>query len=359
MITNLFSTSQANRPNSLVFWIITLALLAGLVISILSWLEICVQHCAANQNYHLFGLPFSITGMTFFSFLFLSQLLSLRYSFFTKIVGIGLALAVGSEVMFMLIQKYQIGRWCPVCLSIAVSVFIAAIVYASSYIKSFYLTIKKGNRSDIMNKIGTFLKSFSLVILGFLFAFIGVTKINPAEAAQEEIKNRIVFGVPNSNIEIYIISDWFCGACRRMEPLIEKLLPEIKTETSFYFIDFPVHRKSLNFSPYNLAFLMNDKQHYFHARQMLFELAETTDNPTEEEVTKAAQAEKITFKPLSFMDIKTGLDYFDSVIRKFDVGATPTIIVTNTKNKKVVKLEGSNEISEDKIFKALKTVKKK
>ena len=51
------------------FWLVGLALATALMLSILSWVEFCVEHCAANQDYVLFGIPFAIFGIAFFSFL--------------------------------------------------------------------------------------------------------------------------------------------------------------------------------------------------------------------------------------------------------------------------------------------------
>lgn len=353
---NSFLTTKVQRSR-LNFWLVSLALGVGLILSVLSWLELCVEHCSANQDYRLFGLPFAIVGMTFFAVLVSAHVLSVRYHFLTRLVGWMIASALGAEIMFIIVQKYQIGHWCPVCLSIAASIATASIVLVTGYLKNFKIILQHQNRGDIMKKVKQCLTTCSFLLFGFLLSFIGISKVSAAEAAVNDIKNRIVFGTEKSPVEVYFVTDWFCPSCKKVEPQIEKIYPKIKSKVAFYFIDYPIHRKSLNFTPYNLAFLVNDKSHYFKARDMLNEISEENESPNEEDIIEAAKDQGIKFKSLSFSDIKAGIDFFDEVIDKYDIRATPTIIITNQKKNKVIKLEGRDQISESKILDAIEKVK--
>ncbi len=337
------------------FWVVSLALFAGLILSILSWLEICVEHCSANQDYHLFGFPFAIVGMIFFTVLVLLHLLSRKYHVLAQWVEWSIAAGLGAEIMFIAIQKYQIRQWCPVCLSIATSLAVAGLPYLVGYIHSLY-DIQHNNRGDMMNKFKQGLTSLSFIVLGFLMAFIGVSKPDTAAAAINDMKERLAFGKKNSPIEIYFVSDWFCPSCKKVEPLIEKIFPEVISQATFYFIDYPIHKKSMNFTPYNLAFLVNNKSQYFKARQALSELTEETETPTDQDVIKMARKHGLVFKELAFLDVKNGMDYFDKIVEKYDLNSTPTLIITNTRNNRTIKLEGRDEISEDKVLKALESI---
>jgi protein-disulfide isomerase len=190
-------------------------------------------------------------------------------------------------------------------------------------------------------------------MMGFLIAFIGISKPDSAEAAVNDIRERMAFGTKNHPVEVYFVSDWHCPSCKKIEPIIEKIYPDIKSKVTFYFIDYAIHKKSLNFSPYNLSFLINNKSQYFKARQMLLDLADKTESPTDEQVEKAAAKQRLTFKELSFLDIKTGLEYFEKIVSKYNLHATPTVIITNPRRNSVVKLEGRDEISEEKILNAI------
>lgn len=335
------------------FWLVGLALIAGLILSVLSWLELCVEHCSANQDYLLLGFPFAFVGISFFIVLITLHFLSRRYEFLSQIVGWLIASALGAELMFIVIQKYQIGHWCPVCLSIAASVAIAALVLVTGYIRSFKATIQHHNRGDIMRKVKQGFTSLLFIIFGFSMAFIGISKPDYAQAAMNDIKERIAFGTKNSPVEVYFVSDWFCPSCKKIEEQMEKIYPKIKSKVTFYFIDYPIHKKSLNFSPYNLSFLIYNKPEYFKARQMLMDLTDKTESPKDEDVLKAAKKNGITFKELTFLDIKSGLEYFDKIVEKYDLHATPTVIITNPKRNSVVKFEGRDEISEEKILDAI------
>ncbi|WP_158021704.1 thioredoxin domain-containing protein [Candidatus Protochlamydia naegleriophila] len=340
------------------FWIVGLALIAGLILSILSWLELCVEHCSANQHYRLFGFPFASVGMAFFITTMVIHFSSKQSPLLKTITGWLIAMALGSEIMFILIQKFQIGHWCPVCLSIAVSIAIAGLALSWDYIKTIYSDIQQGNRGNIMSKIKQGLTSFSFILLGFLMAFIGVGKSNEAEAAVTDMKGRLAFGSKTSPVEVYFVTDWFCPSCKKVEPQIEKIFPTLQSQVAFYFIDYPIHKKSLNFTPYNLAFLINSKPQYLKARQALAELTDKTETPTDNDIAKAVKPYNIPFKELSFLDVKTGMEFFDKIVEKYNLNATPTIIITNTKSNKVIKFEGRDEISEEKILEAIESMNK-
>lgn len=338
------TTIQSNSARSQIpYWIIAFALLAGFALSILSWMEFCVEHCSANKNFHLFDLPFAIVGMSFFGGLFFFHLLSASFERLSELVLWGLSSALGAELMFIWIQKYQIGHWCPVCLSIALAVAIASAT-------AFYQQNQQGHNMK------TALKPVAFFVLGFLFAFLGVSQVNEAQAAVNDMKERIAMGNPNSPVEVYIVSDWFCPSCKQIEPLLEKMIPQIKSEAAIYFIDYPIHRRSANFSPYHLAFLVHNKPQYFQARNMLSDLSDKTDSPTDEEVIKAARQKHLSLQELPYVDVKSGMEYFDKIVSQFDLNSTPTIIVFNPRTNKNSKFEGRDEISEEKVLKAIDTL---
>jgi len=352
------NSSNYSKPQSgLGFWLVAIALLAGLILSFLSWIEFCVEHCSANQDYRLFGLPFAFIGMTVFPILLIFHFLSPYFPLFRTLRNWILAGALGSEIMFIIVQHYQIGAWCPVCLSIAAAVAIASVVLLVGYLQELNSALNQSNRGIIMYKVKKAFASLSFVMLmGFLFAFVGISKINPAEAAAAEMKEKLAFGKKGSPVEVYFVTDWYCTACRKIDPIFEKFYPELRQKATVFFIDYPIHKKSTNFIPYNISFLVNNKSQYFLARKALDELADKNDAPTDKEVTEIAKKYKIDFKELPYLEIKTGMDFFEKVIEKFGLNSTPTIVVINTKTNKIVKLEGADGISEEKIKKALEEV---
>lgn len=348
--SNALSMNDTNRWT---FWLIGVALLAGLTLSLLSWIELCVEHCSSTQDYRLFGMPFATVGIPFFMVLTTLHFFSRRYQNLIPLVNWMIASALGAELMFILVQKYKIGFWCPVCLSIAATVGFAALLLFAGYLKELINAIQHHNRGETMQKFKQGLTSASFLLLGFLMAFIGITKPDFAEAAMNEMKDKMSFGTKNSPVEVYFITDWYCPSCRKVDPIIEKIYPQIKDKVTFYFIDFPIHKKSLNFSPYNLAFLVNSKPEYFKARKMLHNVADKTESPSDDIIKKSSKKDSLTYRDLPFIEVKSGLDFFDQIVEKYNIHATPTIIIVNPRRNSVVKMEGRDEISEDKILNAI------
>ncbi len=351
---NRFIFHQLRPAGGWRFWLAGIPIVVGFILSILSWVEVCVEHCSANEDYRLFGLPFAVAGLLFFSALFLIHSLSFRYPSLKRGVAWLLAAALGAELMFVWIQKYEVGSWCPICLTIAATIALAGGILSMGYFRNLHARIAEGNRGEIMKKILQGVTTASFIIVGFLVAFIGVSNPNSAEAVTEDIKARLAFGKKDSPVEVYFFTDWYCPACLKVDPVIEKLYPKIRPTATFLFIDYPVHKKSINFIPYNLSFLMNNKSQYFIARKLLNDLAEKTDSPKEAEVAELAKKKGIPYKEISFVDIKSGMEYFEEMAKKFGIKSTPTLVIMNKKSQKTSKLEGSEEIKEDSITKAIK-----
>lgn len=350
--------STPKGPSQWIFWLMSVTFLSGLVLSILSWLELCVENCSVSHDYRLFNLPFAAAGIFFFTTMILFHFLSRHYSFLSQVVGGLIALALGAEIVFMAVQHYQIRHWCPVCVSIAGLVVLATFLLMIGYFKNVKSAIQNHNRGDIMQHIIKGLNFLLFVLGGFLIAFVGVGKFNAVEAAVIDIKERMVFGNKKSPIEIYFVTDWFCPACKKAEADIETLYPEIKNQVAFYFIDYPIHKKSLNFTPYNLAFMINNKPQYFKARRVLIRLANKTETPTAENVEKAAKKKGIAFKELPFIDVKTGIEFFEEIVDKYQLRSTPSVVITNPKKNQVIKFEGRDQISNKKILEGIERIEK-
>lgn len=343
-----------SRLSKLSFWLIAVLILAAIALSIISWLGLCSLKCSATEDFRLLGLPFAIIGMIFFPILLLIHFFSIKIPFLSHIVSLIIACSVGSEVMFIIVQKWQIGHWCPVCLNIAACIGLTACVFLTGYFKNLYLSIKQNNKGNTMQKIIQGLLTLSCTFIGFLVAFFGITKIDPIQAEMNDIKSHLAYGTRDKPVEVYIFTDWFCSSCKKAEPFLEQLYPKIKSDATVYFIDFPIHKQSLNFSPYNLAFLINNKPEYFKARDLLMKLTKTSDNPKVEDVENAAKSQGLSFHELPYIDIRAGMEFFDKIAKQYNINSTPTIVVTNPSKKTVIKFEGKEEFSDEKILNTIK-----
>lgn len=200
-------------------------------------------------------------------------------------------------------------------------------------------------------KHGTF--SFATIVLGFIMAFVGITKFDPLEAAQESLKNSINFGDTSSPIEVYVFTDWFCTACHEAEPEFEKFAENINGKAKLFFIDANIHDESMNFTPYNLSFMIYNKPEYFELRNSLFNISERTDSPNDNMIQKEVSTLGVNFKDLNYRDIALATKLFNKLKKQFAVTSTPTVIIINLDTKKGKKISGSDDITETNILKAI------
>lgn len=251
----------------------------------------------------------------------------------------------------------MIGQWCPLCVSIAAMVAIAVGAYLGHEI--FHWKRKKNNNREgsmnIFSKSGIFLAA---VAGGFFLAFTGISKPNFALRSIDTMEEKIVFGSRKSPIAVYFFSDWFCSACRQIEPEIEKISPLIMGKAKIYFIDYAIHPTSENFSAFNLAFMVHDKSQYMKARHLLNELTAKTKEPTETQVRQSAKRENIPYQELSFSEVRAGMRFFEMVAKEFDVKGTPTMVIVNTKSGQKVELQGASEIVQERIIDAINSLMK-
>lgn len=355
MNTNILMSNSLFR-NKIQKWLYifsSIGLIAGFILSIISWLEVCSQECAATHSYRLFGLKFEDIGITFFPVLLCLHFASLAKPFLSTLVGLMLAGALGAEMIFIHAQKVLIGHWCPVCLSIAASLGLASLGYFLGYVSNLKLFINESRRSETMFNLRKGMATCATVVLGFILAFFGLGKIDELKAAENSIKDSVAFGNMRSNIDVYFFSDWQCPACRQVEPKLKELVPLITKKARLTFVDFTIHPASLNFTPYNLSFMVHNKGKYLELRDALTTLSIETETPTDTQVEQMANERGIRYKQLNYSDVALGLKYFKTLGTEFDIDSTPTLVLVNEKTKKGKKLFGVAEITPDNINKAI------
>lgn len=328
------------------FLLITFAIVVGIILTTLSWLGTCTEACAEGHKYTLFGMKFEITGFLFFISLAISHLFSLYSPFFYRVTKSLLAMGLGAEIYFIITQKFIIGAWCPLCLSIAATLLVASL--------PFIQQAKRGNMLYSHHK----LTSLSIVFFGFIIAFFGMAKNDTLQAVEDKIEPQLIFGNKESPIEVYIFTSWTCPACKKLEPALEKMLPKIMTEARILFVDPEVDFTTLNFVPYNISFMLNEKPKYIQLRHVLSELSKETDTPTDELVSKAIADLDVKYKELSFADISVGVKHFIEVTKKFDISRIPAMVIVNSKTNQKQILTGSNEISESNVLATIEKLKK-
>jgi protein-disulfide isomerase len=327
-------------PNSIVW----LATLAGLGLSIASMLKIC-SACSETANYQVFGFDFGWFGIAYFAMLTIAVAIR-RSSWSGWYAALLFFAAAGAETRFVWIQKYEIGQWCPICLYLATAVFIGCLGVTW---QTFNTYTAKG--AAMKSKLAFVVFGTVFFVLGLGGAIMGVKE--QADAAELDL----FLGKTSSPTTVYFVSDWFCPACRKAEPSIEEMFPNLAKSVRVSFVDFPIHKETLNFTPYNLQFLKHEKAQYIKLRRALADLALKTKKPSEAEVQVAVAPLGVKLRTIDNADTLYGLQSNLTVYRGYNVKSTPTVVVTDSRTKKNKLLVG-DAISEETIKAAIAEVER-
>lgn len=338
--------------------VVGLAILSGFLLTGFSYADLCSSHCQGGKGYTLYGQPFEASGFLFFSGLGVSHLLSRTKPLFSTFTGLLIASALGAEILFILLQKYVIGTYCPICLAIAATIAIAAAAFSLRYCRGLAKQIQQNHTGEVMRTIYRGFGYLSVVFAGFLMAFVGLGKTDPLDAAEDQIKQELYFGNENSPIEVFVFTDWNCPACRELEPYLARMSPALMKDAKVIFVDHALHPESLNYTPYNLSFQIHDKKEYFKLRGMLTKLSEKTMHPTEHQVEEDASKLGVTYQPLDYSDVALSIRYFKELSKQFNITSTPTMVIVNTETRKGKKLKGTEEITRRNALTAIKELTK-
>jgi protein-disulfide isomerase len=348
---------MSNRVSNWLYYIAATGIYSGFILSVISYFRVCAKECGGTHNYKLCGLSFECYGLIFFPILGAIHYASRNSRYAGFAAALLTAAALGAEIDFILVQKYEIKSYCPICLSIAASVGITAGAYAIQYILELKQFFSENQKDKIMKSLRKSFLTLLFFISGFLFAFVGVTKDNPLVAAEKTVIDSIAIGKLDSPVEVYFFSDWQCPACRALEPQLEKIIPKITSKARIIFVDTVVHKETLNFIPYNLSFLIHNKSNYKQLRNVLTEISVNTKEPTEEQIEKAIAPLGIKYQQLNYADIAGGIKYFNQLEKQFDIEATPTMVIVRQSEKNPKKLMGS-EITEENVMRAIDALSK-
>lgn len=326
-------------------WVYHLAsflILASGILILISWMELCSSYCTNAHNYRLFGAPFEVAGAVFF--LFVGGLHFFRK---TNLVLMLIAVGFGAEAYFIFLQKIVIGTWCPVCLSIAFCIACLGLCY--------FIIFKNQPNKEFMHPFRfTLLLTFSL-IFGIASSFSGVRKIDELGAAEDSVKERIKFGNRSSPVAVYVFTDWACPACRAVGPALEAMAPKLAQEAQLTFVDAVVHPETLNYAPYNISFMVNNKPQYFQIRNVLEKLSMINRKPTDQEIAESVAPLGVIPHELPYEDVALTMKYFEELVEKLKVTGTPTVAIINEETKKEKKLSG-REITEANVLNAIRTL---
>jgi hypothetical protein len=325
-------------------------LAAAFLISVLLAVGLCTDACKGTYQWTIFGMPFPILGCGFFALC-----LALFFLRERKAMRVALALLIagswGAEVAFLHAQYAIIKRWCPMCLAVAFCVCLVGVTLAAGHVVARRRESGSG-RESMLRQMSKAAFLAAVAVAGAFIAFYGMG--NPAGSQASALP--LALGKADSDIEVYVITDWFCPACRKAEPEMERAYPDILRRAKVLFIDHPVHPESMNFIPYNLSFLVREKAKYLEIRKALHQLSRRTKEPTPEDVQKAVAPLGVTYRALNYADVNAGILYFQSTVQAFRVEGTPAMVVYNRKTKTSKLLNGVRDLSYPNILMAVSGV---
>ena len=328
---------------------------AAWILSAMSWLGICYDGCEETNLYRLFGIPLSPLGVGYFTLCGLAFLTRDRFRFSGFLIPLLLSGALGSEFVLVWIQKSVIGKWCPLCVGIALSVGTACVLIALERLPGVAIRLRGGERNLVMKRLAG---KTVLILLAFLagmgISARGLSKPD-AFAAGLSVKS-LAFGDTESSSEVYIVTDWFCPACRAAEPEILKGARNAMRQAKVVFVDYPIHPETLNYIPFNLSFIVREKEKYLQVREALATLARKTKEPTPEDVQAAVSPLGVKYVPLNYADVLAGVQYFSTLVNKLKVQGTPSVVVQDSRTGKTKTLYGMSDITSENILKTVAEV---
>lgn len=159
----------ASRSSLLI--LLWFALSTGLTVSIFSVIEeMCLATaCSDTASFTLFGVGIGVFGIAYFVLLLILLWLRNKTPLLDWALSAMLFTGVGAEVRLLWIQKYIIGSWCPLCVTICISLFIAAIVLVIEKIAG----VGSANCRD-KNIVMWLVIAATMVALGMVVAYVGV-----------------------------------------------------------------------------------------------------------------------------------------------------------------------------------------
>jgi thiol:disulfide interchange protein DsbA len=173
-------------------------------------------------------------------------------------------------------------------------------------------------------------KAFPRVITLFALILL-VLAVSGQAAAQPTDMFLLAFG--KGRVEVKLYSDYFCGACKALEPNVEYLIADLvkRNTITITFVDSPMHKHSALYARYFLYILnaRKDISHALKARAALFEAAQQNIGD-KGKLEEFLIAKGFKLKPF---DTKPVFNVLQGYLRVDHINATPTCVVIRDDKK--------------------------
>lgn len=165
---NLPLGAGSRRTLSILLW---LAVFTGWLVSIFSVIqEMCmVSACRDTAGFTVFGFNMGWFGIAYFSLILIVQWLRKKNCRLDWVFSVLLFSGIGAELRLLWIQKYIIGGWCPICVTICCALFVAAILLVVEKVQGAG-SVQDGRKS----LPGWLALAMAMVATGLAIAILGV-----------------------------------------------------------------------------------------------------------------------------------------------------------------------------------------
>jgi len=156
------------RVMSILLW---LAVSTGLAVSIFTLIEdMCLATaCSDAASFTFFGVGLGWYGIAYFILVLLLLWLRQKVYWLNWVLTAMVFSGLGAEFRLLWIQKYIIGSWCPLCVTISCALFFAAILLLIEKVQD-----AGSGQERAKNLIGWLAFVMAMIALGLAIAVVGV-----------------------------------------------------------------------------------------------------------------------------------------------------------------------------------------
>jgi hypothetical protein len=131
-----------------------------------------VKACRDTAAFTVFGLNMGIFGIIYFSVLLMLLWNMHRSPWFERIMFAAVFAGFGAELRLLWIQKFIIGSWCPLCVTICIALVSGALAMLAGKFRE--LAVKDSPSVFIREWLPI---AVVMAVVGFFVAFAGVRAI--------------------------------------------------------------------------------------------------------------------------------------------------------------------------------------
>ena len=192
-----------------------------------------------------------------------------------------------------------------------------------------------------------------------LFLVFSSMQFTPEQKKIFQVRLSMPFVTKNSDLEVYVFTDWNSPLSQQVEATLEKLSPEIIKEARLYFVDFP-SEGSAGYTAANLTYLINANKKlddYFKFRTSLLDMAAKDPKASEQQVGAFLKSRGINYQPAPQDIMDVGLRVYQSAVKNLKVSKAPSMVVYNLKNRQSRLIEGIEELTPQKVMSVIEEMK--